>query len=92
MYALPRELEQYNCPRIAGQIQCPNRMQRVTHGGLDQGFMGQLITRIHRVAAPDPPPTTPSRTECAFCDITIADCPERVDLAAPPDGGTTDDF
>lgn len=92
MYALPRALEQYKGTRIAGEIHYPNHIQRVPSGGLDQGFVHRLITLIHRVAAPDPPPTTPSRTECAFCDITIADCTERVDLAAPPDGGTTDDF
>ena len=92
MYALPRALVQYKGARIAGEIHYPNRIQRVPRGGLDQGSFHRLITLIHRVAAPDPPPPTPSRNECGFCDITVADCPDRVDLDAPPEGGTTDDF
>ena len=92
MYALPRALEQYKGARIAGEIHYPNHIQRVPRGGLDQGFMHQLVTLIHRVAAPDPTPTTPSRTECAFCDITIDDCPDRVDGEPPSGIAITDDF
>ena len=92
MYALPRALDQYKGARIAGEIHYPNRIQRVPRGGLDQGFMHRFITLIHRVAAPEPPQRAPSAAECRFCDITIADCPERVDQGAPPSGGSTDDF
>ena len=92
MYALPRAVEQYKDARIAGEIHYPNRIQRVPRGGLDQDFIRQLITLIHRVAAPDPPPSTPSAAECRFCDISAADSPERVDVATDDEGGTTADF
>ena len=92
MYALPRALEQYRDARISGEIHYPNRIQRVPQGGVDRGFIHRLITLIHRVAAPDPPPWTPSGPECRFCDITAADCPERVESAPELGTVTTDDF
>ena len=92
MYALPRALEQYRGARIAGEIHYPNRVHRVPRGGLDDGFISRLITLIHRVAAPDPPPWTPSAAECRFCDITAADCPERVEAGPQHEDETTDDF
>ena len=72
--------------------QYPNRVQRVPQGGVDRGFIHRLITLIHRVAAPDPPPWTPSAAECRFCDISAADCPERVGHDHVPEKGTTADF
>ena len=92
MYALPRALEQYRDARISGEIHYPNRIQRVPQGGVNQEFIHRLITLIHRVAAPDPPPWTPSAAECRFCDITPADCPERVDADHDDEATTTDDF
>ena len=92
MYALPRALNQYRDARIAGEIHYPNRIQRVPSGALDRGFIHRLVTLIHRVAAPDPPPTAPSASECRFYDITAADCPDRVEETGPAGTGSTDDF
>ena len=91
MYALPRALEQYRDARIAGEIHYPNRIQRVPQGSVDRGFIHRLITLIHRVAAPDPPPWTPSGPECRFCDITNTECPERIEDGFMSEGGTTED-
>ena len=33
---------------------------------------------IRRLAADAPPPRAPSESECRFCDITVADCLERM--------------
>ena len=82
MYALPRAMEQYRGAHVAGEIHYFNRVQRVPQGGLDQGFVRPLITLIHRVAAPDPPQPVPSAPDCRFCELTIDDCPPRVDDAS----------
>ncbi len=92
MYALPRALEQYRDTRISGEIHYPNRIQRVPQGGVNQEFINRLITLIHRVAAPDPPPWTPSGPECRFCDITDTNCPVRIEGSFEPGDGTTADF
>ena len=92
MYALPLAMDQYHGAHIAGEIYYPNRIQRVPQGGLDQGFLNRLITLIHRVAAPDPPQPVPSGPECRFCELTIDDCPVRVDDPTFAGQGSTDQF
>ncbi len=92
MYALPRAQHEFRDARIAGEIIYPNRTQRVPQGGVDQGFVRDLSALIRRIAAPEPPHRLPSMAECRFCDITAADCPERVDADADDEAATTDDF
>ena len=46
---------------------------------------------LELIAGTVPPPRTPSRWECRFCDITAADCPDRMEWMpgdeAEADGG-----
>ena len=92
MYALPRAIPEFKDARIAGELVYSNSTQRVPQGGIDQGFVRDLGALIRRIAAPEPPTRVPNAPECRFCDITAADCPERVDEVAEHEGGTTDDF
>ena len=66
MYALPKAMPEYRDFKFAGEIVYPNQTQRVPQGGIDQGFVRDLSTLIRRVAAPEPPPTTASASECRF--------------------------
>ena len=59
---------------------------------MDDQFIQNLGALIRRLAADKPPARVPSRQECRFCDITAADCPERVDEGSEPKGETTADF
>ena len=70
----------------------PNRTKRVPQGCVDQGFIENLSALIRRIAAPEAPHRVPSVAECRFCDITAADCPERVDADHDYEAATTDDF
>ena len=92
MYALPRALQQYRDARIRGEVFYTTRTRVVTCGSIDQGFIRRLVALIQRIAAPDPPPTTASASECRFCDITADDCPDRVGGDAEPATGDTTDF
>ena len=92
MYALPRAMPEFRDARIAGEIIYPNQTKRVPQGGIDQGFIEDLSVLIRRIAAPEPPVRVPSAAECRFCDITAADCPERVKGAPELETATTDDF
>ena len=42
---------------------------------------------IRRLAADTPPKRVPSGPECRFCDISVADCPEREGDNNEPEGG-----
>ena len=70
----------------------PTHTRVVGRGSLDDGFIRRLVALIQRVAAPEPPPTTASASECRFCDITHDDCPDRIDADTEPATGDTNDF
>jgi hypothetical protein len=58
-------------------------------GGLTPARLGQIVTTIQEAAADAPARKVPSASECAFCNIGPADCPERIEKA---DAGETRDF
>ena len=59
---------------------------------MNDQFIQNLGTLTRRLAAERPAPRVPSPQECRFCDITAADCPERVGEGSEPKGETTADF
>ena len=91
-YALPLALPQYRNVRIGGEVVYPSHTARIPRGTLDNGFIKGLGVLIRRLAADAPPKRVPSRPECSFCDISTADCPERVEKVPETESTTTDDF
>ena len=78
-YALPKALpERFRHAKLSGEVVYPSRITRVPGGALPGLFINQLGSTIRRLAAPNPPKPTPSFQECRSCDITAADCSERV--------------
>ena len=55
-------------------------------------FTKSLGTLIQRWAADAPAKKVPSAQECRFCDITLKDCPDRVEQITNPCVPATDDF
>ena len=92
MYALPKALQQYREAKIRAEVFYPTRTHVISRGSIDQSFIRRLVALIQRVAAPKPPPTIASASECRFCDITANDCSDRVDADAASATGDTDDF
>ena len=91
-YAIARARPEYHDRMIAGQVVYPRHVTRVPRRALDNGFIHDLGALIQKVAAPDPPPATPSVQECRFCDITQLDCPERLEGTYEPAETAIDDF
>ena len=48
-------------------------------GQLTDELKGLIRGTIERVGGATPAVKVPSLSECRFCEITAADCPERVD-------------
>ena len=92
MYALPKASARYRYAKLAGEVVYPDRIARVPRGPLTSHFIDNLASTIRRLAATTLPKRVPSPRECRFCDISAADCPERLDEASEPKGGTTTDF
>ena len=91
MYALPKALERYRGLKLTGQVAYSDHVVDIPAEAVDETFvqrMGQLITQL---ASDMPARRIPSPGECRFCEITPADCPERVE-EGPTEEGITDDF
>ena len=92
LYAIPRALERYRTLKLRGQATYLDHTVRIPAEAVDDQFIQNLGALIRRLAADKPPARVPSRQECRFCDISAADCPERIDEGSESEGRTTSDF
>ena len=90
MYAVPKALPEYRDTEFRGHIIYPDGNVQIPVSGLDRQFIDRLGSLIRRLADETPARRVPSASECRFCDITIADCSERVEDETKEDGVTTD--
>ena len=91
-YAVPRALTQYNGIEFTGQLVYPDTRVSVPDSSTGGEFVRNLGALIRRLANDTPPRRVPSFAECQFCDITSAECPERVKQQPHAKTATTDDF
>ena len=49
---------------------------------VDGAFAARVADFMQKMTAPMPPRRVPSGPECGFCELTSADCPEHIDVAA----------
>ena len=91
MYAVPRALPEYKEKQFRGHIIYPEGNVQIPVSGLDRRFIDRFGALIRRLAGEEPARKVPSASECRWCDITRADCPERVEMQTRQEG-TTEDF
>jgi CRISPR/Cas system-associated exonuclease Cas4 (RecB family) len=82
MWATPLALPKYSGIKFDGLVVYPDHEVTIPAESVDTGFAGRLAELIKRVSADDPPRQVPSADECKFCDLTVQDCPERVEAEA----------
>ncbi len=92
MHAGPRALPQCRDVRLAGEVVYQNRAVKVPRGCLHNQFIRDLGSLICRQTDDSPAKRVPNAPECRFCDISAADCPERMDEGSESTGGTTTDL
>ena len=90
MYAVPRATPEYRDIEFRGHVIYPESHVQIPVSGLDQRFIDRLGALIRRLADETPARRVPSASECRWCDITAADCPDRIDDEIREDGATTD--
>ena len=91
-YAVPKGLERHRGLEFRGQVAYTDHSVEIPPGAVDQGFVRNLGALVQRLGADSPARRVPSAGECRFCDITRADCPERVEGEPQAGAATTDDF
>ncbi len=68
-------------PEISGLLVYKDySAQSIPNSMLDEDFRNSLSYWLNIVAANDMPRRVPSKPECRFCDITAADCPDRIEV------------
>ena len=55
--------------------------RRIPASAIDDEFVGSVQSLMRRVVSDSPARRVPSAPECAWCDLTSADCAERVEEA-----------
>ena len=78
MYALSQSGPYKGMP-IEGKVVYPAGETPVPYSGVSTQFINSLVSQVGRIASSEPPSPTPSPRECAWCDITDEDCPDRVE-------------
>ena len=91
MYAVPTALERYRKAKLHGQVTYRDHTVHIPADAVDERFVQNLGALIRRLSADEPARRVPSRQERRFCDISAADCPERMDNHEPK-AVRTEDF
>ena len=91
MYAVPKALTEYRGVEFRGHVVYPESQVGIPVSAVDKKFTENLGSLIRRLASETPARRVPSAGECRFCDVTKADCPERMEGIVPGEA-TTDDF
>ena len=90
MYAVPRSLGQYKGVIFDGKVVYQDHEVNIPSTAVDEPFVENLTQLIRRVSAQAPARKVASAMECAFCNITKADCPERAAGDVMEQGETSD--
>ncbi len=91
-YAVPKAMEQYKGLKFAGQVAYANHAVDIPAEAVNEEFVRSMSSLVQRLGAETPARKIPSAGECRFCDISSADCQERVEGQLHGRVRTTDDF
>ena len=92
MYAIPRALGKYKGMTFNGQVVYPDHTEEIPAAAVNDEFIRNLGQLICRISGGEPARRVPSFMECRTCEITAADCPDRVmeDPGVVAEGETQD--
>ena len=79
MYALPF-INQFKGSAFDGRlVYGDNSEVEIPSDAVDDSFRSHLFGVIRRISDSEPARKVPSGLECSMCDLTLADCPEKVE-------------
>ena len=90
MYAIPLALRQYRGMALSGMVVYRDHEVPIPPDAVNETFKANLVELIRRLSDTAPSRRVASAMECGFCDITGADCAERVETNQTGDGETAD--
>lgn len=78
MWAVPLALPRYKGVNFDGLVVYKDREVSIPNVGINEDFKDGFFQLVRKVTGNTPAAKIPSTNECQFCDITEADCPERL--------------
>jgi hypothetical protein len=78
MHLLPKCFPELTRCTVRGRVVYGHRAIDINPSSVDDSFVEHLDFFVNLVASKKPPFKAPSHGECRFCEITKADCVERV--------------
>ena len=91
MYAVPKALGRHIGTPFTGPVVYPGHSVEIPATAVDTGFVENMGRLVRRLGSDLPTRRVPSASECRFCPITGADCPEQMD-GEDGEEGETEDF
>ena len=78
MLSLPLTVGHCRGRALRGEVQYRDHVVGIAPAEVDDAFREKLRSYMALAGSDEAPARAPSYSECRFCDITAADCPERV--------------
>ncbi len=92
MYGLPHTPEFRGMEFDGRLVYTGDRESEIPASAVDDTFRSNLHGLIRRISDAEPARRVPSASECRMCDLTAADCPERIEWEEAAEGAVTADF
>jgi hypothetical protein len=70
--------------RLAGEVRYRDGALEIQPEQFTPELRQRIVTMVARMGNPAAPLRTPSASECAFCPVSKADCPDRVEQLEAP--------
>lgn len=86
MLALPHVEGPWKGLKIEGRIVYDHSIVDVPSSKIDAELKDLFRKTVQTLGGPTPARKVPSRSECRYCDISQADCPERIEIVSPAIG------
>ena len=81
MYLLPiAQIERWSGKKFEGVVvYADGSERRISADSVDDAFVSRLAEFMRKMISDMPPRRVPSLAECGWCELTGADCPDRMD-------------
>ena len=81
MYLLPKaQIERWRDKKFEGVVMYADGSEkRISADSVDDAFVARLAEFMRKMTSHMPPRRVPSLAECGWCELTSADCPDRVE-------------
>ena len=81
MYLLPRsQIKRWRDKKFEGAVvYADGSERRISADSVDDAFVSRVAEFMRKMTSDMPPRRVPSFSECAFCELTKADCSDRMD-------------